>query len=186
LPYELHVHGNVEASAGGIELFFRNAGKAGAVFHVRSGDGQTGPWTYTLDAGDEASDTLGASGATAYDFLVYGPNGFLRTFAGSLVRGSANLEVRAIYEGDSQDIALVIRNFSSNAQNVSVFDAYTGKTHTRHLQPHDSVTFEEKLHKSFGWYDLTVTVESDASFRRQLAGHMENGRPSMSDPAIGG
>jgi len=186
LPYELHVHGNVEASAGGIELFFRNAGKAGAVFHVRSGDGQTGPWTYTLDAGDEASDTLGASGATAYDFLVYGPNGFLRTFAGSLAPGSANLEVRAIYEGDSQDIALVIRNLSSNAQNVSVFDAYTGKTHTRHLQPHDSVTFEEKLHKSFGWYDLTVTVESDASFLRQLAGHVESARPSMSDPAIGG
>jgi phospholipase C len=37
-----------------------------------------------------------------------------------------------------------------------------------------------------GGFEMTVTVESDASFRRQLAGHVENGRPSMSDPAIGG
>ena len=50
LPYELHVHGEVEASQGGIEFSFRNTGKAGAVFHVRSGDGKSGPWTYTLGA----------------------------------------------------------------------------------------------------------------------------------------
>jgi len=41
------------------------------------------------------------------------------------------------------------------------------------------------LHKTFGWYDFTVTVESDASFRRQLAGHVEAGKDSMTDPAIG-
>src|SRR5262249_28386101 len=67
IPYELHVHGQVDAAAGGVELFFRNTGKAGAVFHVRSGDNQNGPWTYTLGAGDEASDTLGTRGATSYD-----------------------------------------------------------------------------------------------------------------------
>jgi phospholipase C len=41
------------------------------------------------------------------------------------------------------------------------------------------------LHKSFGWYDLKVRVDSDASFQRQLAGHVETGKPSVSDPAIG-
>jgi phospholipase C len=40
------------------------------------------------------------------------------------------------------------------------------------------------LHESFGWYDMTVGVDSDASFQRQLAGHVEAGKPSMTDPAI--
>jgi hypothetical protein len=30
-----------------------------------------------------------------------------------------------------------------------------------------------------------VTVEDDPSFEHQLAGHMENGRASISDPAMG-
>jgi phospholipase C len=51
LPYELHVHGEVDASQRGVRLFCTNSGKAGAFFEVRSGDGQTGPWTYTGGAG---------------------------------------------------------------------------------------------------------------------------------------
>jgi phospholipase C len=186
LPYELHVHGEVEASEGGFEFHFRNTGKAGAVFHVRSGDGKSGPWTYTLGAGDEASDTLGTSGARSYDYSVYGPNGFLRTFVGSFGRGSAKITVDAIYEKEWEGIALVIRNHGSRTEEVSIHDAYCGKTHTHHVHPHDGISYVGDLHKSFGWYDFTASVESDGSFQRQLAGHVETGRHSMTDPAIGG
>jgi phospholipase C len=185
LPYELHVEGEVNASQGGLRLFLRNKGKAGAVFQVRSGTGQTGPWTYTVGAGDETSDSFGTSGATSYDFSVYGPNGFLRTFVGGLAAGSANITVNAIYDKESEGIALVIRNHGSSAEKVSIFDAYSGQTRTRVLHPHDSVTFVSRLQESFGWYDLAVRIDSDALFERQLAGHVETGRPSMSDPAIG-
>ena len=184
LPYELHVGGEVNAS--GIQLFFRNTGKAGAVFQVRSDDGQTGPWTYTVGAGDEASDSFGSSGATAYDLSVFGPNGFLRTFAGGLAADSAKLAVNSIYEGQSGGLALVIQNHGSSVEKVSILDAYSGQAKTRLLHPHESVTFVSQLEESFGWYDLTVRVDSDASFRRQLAGHVETGKPSMTDPAIGG
>ena len=183
LPYELHVNGEVTGS--GIELFFRNPGKAGAVFQARSGDGQSGPWTYTVGAGDQTSDSFTANGGS-YNFLVYGPNGFLRTFAGSLAAGSASIAVKAIYDVQSGGIALLIQNDASNAQKVSIFDAYSGKTHTRVLQPHTSETFASQLEDSFGWYDFTVRVDSDASFQRQLAGHLETGRPSVTDPAIAG
>ena len=185
LPYELHVDGKVDASLGGLRLFFRNTGKAGAAFQVRSGDGQTGPWTYTVGAGDETSDSFGGTGATSYDFSVFGPNGFLRAFAGGLAEGSANLTVEAIYDAQSEGIALVIRNHGSSAEKISIFDAYSGKTQTRVLQPQDSASYINQLQKSFGWYDLTVRVDSDASFQRQLAGHLETGRDSVSDPAIG-
>ncbi len=33
------------------------------------------------------------------------------------------------------------------------------------------------------WYDLTVTSRDDTTFARRYAGHIENGEPSISDPA---
>jgi phospholipase C len=185
LPYELHVDAEVNASHGGVQLLFRNTGESGAVFQVRSGDGQTGPWTYTVGAGDETSDSFGTTGATSYDFSVFGPNGFLRTFGGGLAAGSANLAVNAIYDKESEGIAVVIRNDGSSDEKVNIFDAYSGKTRTHLLHPHDSITYASRLQESFGWYDLTVRADSDASFERQLAGHVETGRPSVTDPAIG-
>jgi phospholipase C len=184
LPYELHVHGEVEISERSLELSFRNSGKAAAVFQVRSGDGKTGPWTYTVDARDEASDSFGATGATSYDFEVFGPNGFLRTFAGSFTPGNVNLSVNVIYDREWEGIILFIRNHGSSKEELSIFDAYSGKTHKHHLQAHDSVTYTGQLQEFHGWYDLTITVESDASFKRQLAGHVETGRDSVTDPAI--
>jgi len=183
LSYELHVEG--EASQGVVRLVFRNTGKAGAVFQVRSGNGQSGPWTYTVGAGDETSDTFGTRGASSFDLAVSGPNGFLRTFAGGLAANSANFTVRAIYDRESDGVALIIRNHGSNTEKVSIVDAYSGKTHSRVVHPLDSATFVSELHESFGWYDLTLTIDSDPKFRRQLAGHVETGKPSVSDPAIG-
>ncbi|MET1023037.1 MAG: phospholipase domain-containing protein, partial [Pseudoxanthomonas sp.] len=40
------------------------------------------------------------------------------------------------------------------------------------------------LEASDHWYDLQVEVP-DTPFRRRLAGHLETGRPSRSDPALG-
>ena len=35
------------------------------------------------------------------------------------------------------------------------------------------------------WYDLTVALAGDPSYRLRLAGHIETGRASRTDPAIG-
>jgi predicted nucleic acid-binding protein len=35
-------------------------------------------------------------------------------------------------------------------------------------------------------YDLVVTVANDPGFEYQIAGHVENGEDSISDPAMGG
>ena len=42
------------------------------------------------------------------------------------------------------------------------------------------------LERSAHWYDFTVTVHNLPSFRRRFAGHIETGRDSLSDPALGG
>jgi phospholipase C len=41
------------------------------------------------------------------------------------------------------------------------------------------------LRASYGWYDLSITIDSDSTFKRRLAGHVETGKSSMSDPALG-
>jgi phospholipase C len=184
LPYELHVEGDADASRGSVQVYFRNTGKAAAVFQVRSGDGQAGPWTYTVGADEETSDSFDP-GAASYDLSVFGPNGFLRTFTGTLSSESANLTVKAVYEKRSEGISMVIYNHGSRTENVSIFDAYSGKTATHQVRPHDSITYFSNLERSFGWYDFTLQVKSDPSFQRQLAGHLETGRDSVTDPAMG-
>jgi phospholipase C len=184
LPYELRVEEEVNDSQGTLELRFRNTGKAAAGFQVRFGDGQTAPRTYTVGAGHETSDSFPTSGH-AYDLSVHGPNGFLRTFVGGLVTGSANLSVKTVYDTKPEGIALVIHNHGSNTERVSITDAYSGKMTIHDIQPRDTFTHFNQLHKSFGWYDFAVQAEADASFQRRLAGHVETGRDSMSDPAIG-
>jgi phospholipase C len=37
-----------------------------------------------------------------------------------------------------------------------------------------------------GWYDFVVTVAADPTVRYQLAGHLENGKDTISDPALSG
>jgi phospholipase C len=181
LPYELYVEGSL--SGGGVDVSFRNSGKAGASFQVRFPDGSP-PKTYTVGAGQQTADTILGDAAT-YDFAVYGPNGFLRTFAGGFAGDRSKLEVTSSYEKSAEGIGLTIRNNGQDVEKVSIFDAYTGKTEKRTVQPGHMATIFSQLHKSFGWYDLTVKAAGDAGFARQLAGHVETGRPSVSDPAIG-
>jgi len=153
---------------------FRNTGKAGAAFHVRSGNGQTGRG-HILRGLATKLRTIRKRGATSYDFAVSGPNASCEHSLEVLAAGSANLRVNTIYEKDSESIALVIRNRGASAEKVSIFDGYSGKTRTQVLHPHGSITYVSRLQETFGWYDLTVRVDSDARFLRQLAGHVETG-----------
>ena len=185
VPYELHVHGETNDSHATVELRFRNTGDAAAVFQLRFGDGQNAPRSYTVGPNHEVSDTIPASSGNVYDLSVLGPNGFLRTFAGSLVTRSANLSVRVGYERRGESIDLEIRNNGSSSEKIRLVDAYTGETTVHNLQPHGSLNQFSDRHKFFGWYDFTLTSDSDPTFRRQIAGHLETGRDSFTDPAIG-
>jgi phospholipase C len=190
VPYELHVVGEVDFSDGTVKVYFGNTGRSAAVFQVRSGDGQNGPWTYTVASHAYLSDawTFGADGPSTYDLSVYGPNGFLRAFRGS-VSGpdSANLTVVSAYERSPErpGITLDIHNRGTAIARVRISDAYGAPPVSASIQPGRSLVWHWSLEASFGWYDLTIDVESDSSFNRQLAGHVETGDDSASDPALG-
>ncbi|MES1204798.1 MAG: phospholipase C, phosphocholine-specific [Pseudomonadota bacterium] len=188
VPYELNVVGRTEFANGGVKLHFANSGKAAAVFHVRSGDGQGGPWTYTVGPDQRLADTwpVKEDGHTSYDLSVYGPNGFLRAFKGSVSGlGKANLDVRSVFHGDHCGLTLEVHNRGGAIGKVRIFDAYTRKTTVLSFDSCDTLSQHWQLERTFGWYDLTIKVDSDPGFKQQLAGHVETGRDSMSDPALG-
>ena len=183
LPYELLVDADVNTWHGTLQLRFRNCGNAAAFFQVRFADGLTAPRAYTVGAGDDASDNFPTTGGS-YDLSVFGPNGFLRTFTGGVGSRSANISVKSIYDKESEGIALVIQNHSSNGEKVTIFDAYSGKTITHQLSPNGTFTYFTPLGKSHGWYDFTIQASADSSFQRRLAGHVETGHDSTTDLAI--
>ncbi|MEU8570862.1 phosphocholine-specific phospholipase C, partial [Streptomyces pathocidini] len=56
LPYDLSADAR-RTPEGRLELSFASRGKTGAVFQIRSTTRTDGPWTYTVEAGKELSDT---------------------------------------------------------------------------------------------------------------------------------
>jgi phospholipase C len=185
LPYELDVHSMVQGST--VTLQFLNSGEQGAVFQVRSGSTTDPVRNYTVEAGKTLSGTFMVSGS--YDLKVYGPNGFTRFFKGSVGNGAAALQVDADFgdrDDDERSLELSVRNGGPTKATVTVLDAYSGDTKTRVLRPGEHADFEPSPERFGHWYDLIVTVAQDKSFEYRLTGHIETGRDSISDPAMGG
>jgi phospholipase C len=171
----------VDAAAGKLTLTFASGPHAGAAFLVTSGNRTDGPWSYTTGAGRTVSDTWNSAySGGAYDLTVHGPNGFVRAFAGA--NRSAGAEVVARHVGD--DVELTFTNKGKETARLTVTDGYRGRRTTVRVRPGDVLKRVVDLSASKRWYDLTVTSDAESTFVRRFAGHVENGRPGVSDPAI--
>ena len=191
LPYELQADGQVNPGNGTIGLTFTNTGDVGAWFHVRTANnsvagGSTGPWGYTVEAGKVLSDIWSAQGVpAAYDLSVYGANGFLRKFMGSIGGAAANLAVQTIYDDVvGGGIQLIVTNAGAATTTVTVTDQYTGAAQSQAVSPGATFTTNWALATSRMWYDLVVTASTDAAFVRQCAGHVETGAHGRTDPYL--
>jgi phospholipase C len=185
LPYELNAHATVNSAASTVALKFINTGAAAVVFQVRSGNPADVVRSYTVESGKDLSDTWHVG--SSYDLSVYGPNGFLRSFKGSIGSHAALLDVVSRYETHGRGaIALAITNVTHVRAEVAIVDAYSGRSVTAFLDSRQTLEHERALDEFGGWYDLTVKVSADAGFKYELAGHVETGEDSISDPALGG
>jgi phospholipase C len=191
LPYQLHVHAH--ASAERVELQFRNEGNAGAVFHVYDQRHlERVPRRYTVEAGKRLNGTwrLEADGGL-YDLWVLGPNGFHRHFTGIASKHDGKLasrpEVEARYERDG-DLTLELKN-GGNLPCIFTIEAnayFWNARESRLVLGRSERKLSWSLRRSARWYDLTVTVAGHPHFKRRLAGRVETGRHSFTDPAMGG
>jgi phospholipase C len=114
----------------------------------------------------------------SYDVAVHGPNGFLRRALGTATSGP---EVTLSLAGSSAHptLKLALHNPGSSPVVVSV-DGVGRHGQSVSLKPGARTGIDlDPFQGDYGWYDVTVKVNNDATFSRQFAGHLENGKPSI-------
>jgi phospholipase C len=193
LPYELHVNAHVDVSKNELLMDFASAGGQGAHFWVYSTNRTDGPWRYTVENNKSLKETFDLTETSgAYQFIVYGPNGFVREFTGTTAQPAtkgrgpkpALPEIKTSYDVANGNVFITFDNKGAGLAVLSVVDnAYGARPREVSVPAGEKVEEAFILAESHHWYDLSVTDRSDQSFVRRLAGHVENGRPSISDPA---
>ncbi|WP_263409968.1 phosphocholine-specific phospholipase C [Terriglobus tenax] len=180
LPYEFWVDCHVEPEKVWVEL--SNHGHAGAAFYIYDRlAAATAPRRYTVSAGDTLRDFWAAKPGDAYHLAVYGPNGYMAELAGK--SGTDTPEV-ALRKGSGQKtLQLAAKNALAEARVLHAADAYTGwKSEFWSVAAKSEQKLDIALETSSGWFDVTVRAED--GFLRRFAGHLEDGKPSVSDPLL--
>ncbi|WP_329121822.1 phosphocholine-specific phospholipase C [Streptomyces sp. NBC_01465] len=181
LPYDVTVNEH-PGRKGRFELALANRGRAGAAFAVHDRtQPDAAPRRYTVSAHDTLTDHWELPAGGAYHLAAYGPNGGLFEFEGDGVGG---LRATAAHHRSGGSVSVRVTNHDRRATHtVRLTDAYGSTGAKQHrLRPGASFTVEVPVHRRDGWYDITVTAEDAGAFRRRWAGHLENGRPSTTDP----
>ncbi len=203
LPYELYAGGGLTADRKAFALTLR-AGRAffgeraaGSPFHVYTPGRFRGELTgrtraYAVAAGADVTDVwaLEGFGERKYALRCHGPNGFYREWTGSA--GDPELEVTMEYGRDgagrpAETVVLVVKNRDrARGYRLEVADrGYGAAGRGVTVAAGGEGRLVMGLRKSFGWYDLAVTVRGLEGWLRRFAGRAETGRMGQSDPAIG-
>ncbi|WP_412023782.1 phosphocholine-specific phospholipase C [Burkholderia cepacia] len=183
LPYELHVTGQLGAQ--GYAVTFANTGTQGAHFWVYTGDPTAMPRRYTVEAGKQLTDTWALDANGNYLVSVWGPNGYFRRFAGSAAADAgAKPEITPCYDAANGDVYVTLANAGASALTVTATDvAYGGPARTLTIPPGQRIETHWDLSCSSHWYDLQFAVAGNAGWTRRIAGHVETGKASLTDPA---
>ncbi len=176
-PYRLDA--SLKSDGGERALSFANhSSERAAVFHVYDvKELDKFPARYTVGAGEELAHTLPASGEPL-DIFVHGPNGFHRRLIG---RGDA---FTASVEEGKGALSISLSNLTGKALSIEMKDrAYGAAAKAITLSAGETRSIPANLVESHGWYDWQFEAEGQVW---RMAGHVENGGPSYSDPANGG
>ncbi|GLZ03573.1 hypothetical protein Acsp03_10400 [Actinomadura sp. NBRC 104412] len=169
LPYQPEASAKLHGRRLRIDL--RNSGDASVRFALYPYGGEL-PKPRRFDVGRKTKVDI-ALPRDAYDLVLIGPNGFRREFAGA-VGGTA--EVESEPHGDDLRISL---NNTGKDRLTFTFRALAYGARTREVTFAKGQSRTVHWHTRQGWYDVEVTVAEQATFRRRLMGHVENGKPSV-------
>ncbi|HEX7781499.1 MAG TPA: phospholipase C, phosphocholine-specific [Sphingobium sp.] len=172
-PYALDARLHLDAEGRAL-LFANHSAERAAVFHVYDVKQlEAVPARYTVGAGRTLAHLLPASG-DAVDMFVLGPNGFHRRLTGRSDIFSIGMAANA----------LVIENLTSTPQSIAMTDkAYGVAPDVIALKGKETRRVRLDLTDSHGWYDRQFAAGGQVW---RMAGHVENGDASYSDPAAGG
>ncbi|MGH2645671.1 MAG: phosphocholine-specific phospholipase C, partial [Chitinophagaceae bacterium] len=129
-----------------------------------------------------------------YHICVNGPNGFFREFKGK--RTDPALMISFEYEHAKSfikkltgNVAVLCKVFQAGRPYKIIItdNAYKNKPVEKDLSsdnPEQHIILN--LSKSHYWYDFSIRLKGLDDFKRRYAGHVETGKDSFTDPAMGG
>ena len=185
LPYDLQVESRTDPAAQTITLTFVNDGTQGAHFYVYALNRLDAPRRYTVEAGKRLDDSWSVAD-TGHDYAlaVHGPNGFFRRFTGTVAKDAIGLDMHASSDRVAGALRLVLTNPRFHPMTCRIVDrAYGAKPRVYKLGPCQTIETRHEFTDSGYWYDLAVSIDGTPGWSRVLAGHVETGRVSISDPA---
>jgi len=185
LPYDLRVESRTSVIEQTVTLTFVNDGTQGAHFYVYALNRLDGPRRYTVEAGKSIEDAWSVADTDHdYALAVYGPNGFYRRFMGTVGKDAVGLDLKTGIDKATGTLQLTLTNLRFQVVTCRIVDrAYGAKPRIRQLGPGATILDRLDLAPSGHWYDLAVTLDGAPAWSRVLAGHVETGRASISDPA---
>ncbi|MEU5688572.1 phospholipase C, phosphocholine-specific [Streptomyces venezuelae] len=190
LPYQPDADVRPGDEDGTLTVRLRNGGSSSAHFALYPYAGE-----FTIpqhqDVVRKGSWTVPVPGDT-YSFTVTGPNGFRREFAGGKDGGGKDGQgkdggARVASAITRREIHLTLANrgrrdlvFTVKPLGYVDESDIRRRTRTVRVKARSSRTVAWHTAGEHGWYDVEVTADGDAAFRRRLMGHIENGRASIS------
>jgi len=208
VPYELYVDGKLNTDKKTFEITFEarheifGSTTAGAPFIVYAPEKYVQEtlreWTYAAAPGSSIKDSwlIDHFENKRYHLLVYGPNGFFCEFKGNCDDPLINILLGYEHNpGNSKkltgNVEIKLANLNpANTYTVDIIDnAYKTPVLTTSLDTAISKNAHQNiicnLNKSFNWYDITVKIKGNNIFEKRYAGHVETGKESKTDPAMG-
>ncbi|RFS18784.1 phospholipase C, phosphocholine-specific [Chitinophaga silvatica] len=201
LPYELYADAKLNSNKvlqvdfkAGNKIFGKSA--AGSPFTVYSGNKYKGEqnrnWSFAVKPGDSISYdwNIDEFESGNYHLHLHGPNGFFREFTGKAI--DPQLTVSVAPQTDSRgskatgNIAVTLQNNEQEALTILISDnAYGNAPVSINLAAKSNVVVSLPLTKSQSWYDFSVGVKDNESYRRRYAGRIESGKVGITDPFMG-
>jgi phospholipase C len=154
-----------------------------------------GPWQYTVAPAGNGTDgtttdyfNIGTGyGNGQYDLTCLGPNRFLRRFQGNADGAGKTCEATTSYAAapdtgkDAVWFHLANTGTSTVTFTITSTNYRTDGPWTYEVGPGQTASdYFNAVAYTNGWYDFTVTVDSDAAWSRRATGHIETGSPSVS------
>jgi len=178
--YQLHADVTVNRTTSQVTAALTNTGTVGASFAVYPDNYQTfggtpftvlpsAPRSYVWDA------TLSAG---KYAFSVYGPDGFLTSFAGQVVPADQNngpVPVVAATPQSGPGGTVVELTLANEGQEAIIYtltpNDYQGRTQPVTVKARSSTTISWPTDQ-YGYYDVAITAGTSDGFRRRYAGRV--------------
>jgi phospholipase C len=183
LPYALQAR--CLAVPAGVRIEWNNSGITAAVVHVYNRlQLQAPPRRYTLAAGQRWRDDWATDGSGHFDLWLLGPNGWHRHFMGRAAASQPRVHLQATAD---KVLNLVLNNPGTFPVDFTLAAlAYQdGTPRALRVAPGAKRVLRLPL-ADHHWYDWRVAVDGAPGTAWRFAGHLEDGQPSLTDPAMHG